>query len=314
MTATRLDVLVSTETLARIGPDPHPRVRLWTEPGSGCSAVWRRQSDRTAWLLGVVDSLPGVEWVHTDTAGVDRLPLAEWTRRGITLTNARGAYSEAMGEWVLGAVLAVSKGMPALVRQSDAAQWGPTVQSRRVAGSTVAILGLGSIGTQVARLCSALSMRTVGVVRSSSPERSGADLVLGAEDDWRSVLPDADFLVVTLPLTDDTRGLVDGAVLARLQRGAWLVNVGRGRVVDQGALLNALDSGELGGAVLDAVDPEPLPASSDLWCRPNVIVTPHVSAASIDAQQRAFGVFIDEARRRVVGVSPRNAFNIMKGY
>lgn len=314
MTAPGLNVLVSPETLAVLGPEPHPQVQLWATPHQGCRAVWRRQGDRTAWLLAAVDSLPDVGWVHTDTAGVDRLPVAPWARRGITLTNARGAYSTAIAEWVLGALLAAAKGLPALVRGSDAARWATAVPSRPLAGSTVVVLGLGSIGAEVARLCGAVGMHTVGIVRSSSPGRTGAQVVLGANDDWRSTLAGADFLVVTLPLTDRTRGLVDDAVLARLPRGAWLVNVGRGQVVDQRALEDGLNRGLLGGAVLDAVDPEPLPASSTLWGRPNVVVTPHVAAASTDAAKRAFDLFVDEAARRARGEPPRNAVDPERGY
>ena len=275
--------------------------------------VWRRQHDRTAWLVSTLESVSSVRWVHTDTAGIDRLPLHLFIRRNIALSNSRGAHTAAVSEWAFAAVLLAAKRLDRVVRLSDERKWAPWLDSLQLSGRTIVILGSGSIGGALGRLCQAGGMRVVGVSRTRHRHQAHIDVPLSIDDDWLQELNSASFLVNCLPLTPLTKLVVNEHVLAQLPSHAWFVNVGRGDTVDEHSLVDAVRSGRLGGAVLDTVDNEPLGPDSSLWHR-NIIISPHISSFTGDTGERTKELFIAEADRYRRGLALLNAVDFKRGY
>ncbi|HZU81163.1 MAG TPA: D-2-hydroxyacid dehydrogenase, partial [Acidimicrobiales bacterium] len=261
-----------------------------------------------------VELLPDCRWVHSDYVGVDDLPLQMLADRGITLTNGAGISTGPIAEWIVLALLAAAKQLPRFVRQSDRGQWevGPTLAE--LAGSVVVLLGLGAIGTRAASLLAPFGVTIRGCSRQprSGPVPGVDELFAGPQ--WRRAVTGADYLVSTLPLTADTAGLLDADIFAAMKPGGWVVNVSRGGVVDEAALLQALDSGHLGGAVLDAFREEPLPAASPLWARPDVLVLPHVTWSSAHALDDFTWRFADQLRRFADGLPPADVVDLTAGY
>jgi phosphoglycerate dehydrogenase-like enzyme len=230
--------------------------------------TWRDRS--------VLEELPqarGVQVVQTLSAGTDWIEDA--IPPGVTLCSARGARDVPVAEWVVGALLGDATGLLRSARDREWRHYRP----REVAGSTVVILGHGSIGEAVRRRLQALRAEIVAVAAHARPGVHGVE-------DVAALLPTADAVVVLVPLTDDTRGMVDAAFLAQMRDGALLLNAGRGPVVDTDALLAEVQAGRL-RAALDVVDPEPLPADHPLWDAPGVTITPHASGDSEAGDRRA---------------------------
>jgi phosphoglycerate dehydrogenase-like enzyme len=267
------------------------------------------------WPIGrVVEAAKRLRWVHTRAAGVDRgqlHPLAVLRERDITLTNGSGISSIPIAEYVTLAVLLVAKGMPQLLAQQQERAWKKPAVSREVAGTTAMLLGFGDVGRAVAARLQPLGVDVLAVRRQPAPE-AGVE-VLGPSA-WRDRLDAVDWLVVTTPLTDDTRHLVGAAELAAMRDDAWLVNVSRGEVLDQRALTSALREGAIGGAVLDVTTPEPLPADDELWGLSNAVVTPHCSWVSPEFLPRATELFLDNLRRWCTGAPLRNVVDLEAGY
>lgn len=244
-------------------------------------------------------------------AGVDALLPADDLPAAVHVAGVRGVFAAEAAEHALALLLAQARALPTLVRRHDARRWR-SFPAGRVEGSAVAVLGLGEVGLRVARACAALGMEVRGVrrrPRSTPPCASvvGPEAVLDALDG-------AAFVVVTLPSTPDTRALIDARALARLPRDAVLVNVGRGDVVDEVALVDALRRGELGGAALDVVGEEPLPADSPLWVTPNLFITPHVAGLGRDYVARCVAVLADNVGRLERGEPPRRLVDRALGY
>jgi phosphoglycerate dehydrogenase-like enzyme len=248
-----------------------------------------------------LDALPALKVVQVRSAGVD------WIERlvppGVTLCNARGARDAAMAEWVLWAILADAKAARTCAEQQAARMWAH-VDIADVAGARVLILGYGSIGRAVEER---LAPFGVEVVRVARRPRDGVHGV----GDVHALLPDADVVVDLLPATADTRRLIDVAALARMRDGALLVNAGRGSTVDTAALVAALQDGRL-RAVLDVVDPEPLPADHPLWTAPNVILSPHSAGDTPGAERAAWALAGEQLRRFAAGEPLRNV--VRDGY
>ncbi|MEO8468620.1 MAG: 2-hydroxyacid dehydrogenase [Chloroflexota bacterium] len=228
--------------------------------------------------------------IQTLSAGVDWLTGHVPTH--VTVCNARGVYDGPLAEWVIGAILAVQRG---LVRARDAQARGEwtAYEPDELTGRTVVILGMGSIGTAIADRLRPFGVEIVGVART---RRDG---LLGLED-LDAVLPGADILVNMLPLTTETRGLLEARRLALLPDGALLVNGGRGRTIDTDALVREATTGRL-RAALDVTDPEPLPAGHPLWSLPNVLISPHIAGDSPDSSRRSFELAGDQIRRFAAG-------------
>jgi len=228
----------------------------------------------------------GTDWVE------DQLPA------GVTLCNARGARDVPVAEWVVGALVGARTGLLRRAREHDRHEWN-RFQPAEVAGSTVLILGLGSIGQAVRRRLEALRAEVIGVAREARPGVHGADELPG-------LLPRADAVVVLAPLTDDTRGMVDADFLGALPNGALLLNAARGAVVDTDALVAELASGRL-QAVLDVTDPEPLPSDHPLWDAPGLLaLTPHVAGDTPGGEERALRFAATQLARYARGEPLRN--------
>jgi phosphoglycerate dehydrogenase-like enzyme len=277
---------------------------------------WRAMLARAEVLFGIpgesdaglaeaVAGLPRLRWVHATSAGageqVRRAGLPPEALERVRVTTSSGVHAVPLAEFTVLGLLAVAKELPRLVADQRARAW-PEVRRplRELRGQTLFLVGLGAIGREVARLAKALGMHTVGFRRTQGPPPGFVDEVHGPER-----LPDlagrADAVVVSLPHTEATTGLVDRATIDRLPPGCIFVNVGRGKVVDEPALIEALRGRRIAGAVLDVFATEPLPPDSPLWTLPNVLVTPHAAALSARENQRIVDLFVANLRRYLDG-------------
>jgi phosphoglycerate dehydrogenase-like enzyme len=258
--------------------------------------------DRVRELVLALKDAPKLHWLHTFSAGVDNPWFQSLRARGVRLTTSSGANAVPIAQTVLLYLLALSRD---LVRWQDAQRrraW-ERHEVRELEGLTLGVVGLGPIGLEVARLGAALRMRVVGMRRTPRGDEPCETWPIARLDE---LLARADALVLALPLSDDTKHLLDARRFALLKRGAWFVNVGRGGLVDEPALVDALQSGHLGGAGLDVFEIEPLLQESPLWSLPNVIVTPQNSGESPGNLDRAAAIFLDNLARYGRGEALRN--------
>jgi phosphoglycerate dehydrogenase-like enzyme len=252
--------------------------------------------ERLAWA---VRTAPGLRFVQATSAGagqqVRRAELTTDELERVAISSASGVHAVPLAEWSIFGLLAFAKGLPRLRRDAVERRWDhyPTTELR---GQTLLVVGVGAIGLEVARLASAFGMRVVGVKRNVSDALPHVDS-LHPPDQLRELVSDAHAIVVTLPLTDETRGLIDREMINRMRDGAIFVNVGRGRAVDEDALIEALRSGKLAGAALDVTAKEPLPPESPLWELENVILSPHTAALSWHENERIVELFAENLRR-----------------
>ena len=269
-------------------------------------------------LVGLLRAAPGVRWVQARNAGTGEqlgaaLELDADALRDVTVTNVSGIHAGPLAEFALLGLLAFAKRLPELTRDKAAHAWPDDKPTMRVlAGRTVLVVGLGAIGIEVARIAGALGMRVLGVKRTPTAV-PGVEEV-GAPERIAELAARADDLVVTLPLTEATRGLVDAATLRALRPGAVVANVGRGAVIDEAALVEALRDGHLAGACLDVFTQEPLPPESPLWDLDTVILAPHDAARTDHEDADAAAVFADNLRRRVAGEPLRNVVDPQHRY
>ncbi len=255
---------------------------------------------------------PKLRWAHSVYAGVNDWDLGELARRGILLTNAVGVYGVPIAETVLLYMLMVAKRVWEHRRHQEAHRW-QLLEHDELTGRTVGIVGTGSIGREVAVRARAFGMRVLGVRRRPEPLPEFDQVrTYDALRDW--LAPQSDFLVLALPLTPQTRGIVDREVLAALPRGAHVINVARGEVLDEGALLDLLRSGHLGGAYLDALSQEPLPADHPFWDLPQVYLTPHNSWSSPRVRERTWALFLENLEAYRQGQPLRNRVDLAAGY
>jgi D-2-hydroxyacid dehydrogenase (NADP+) len=257
---------------------------------------------RTRELAIALRDAPGLRWLHSFAAGVDHPWFQSMLARGIRLTNSSGAGAVPIAHTVLLYLLALSRDLPRWQREQAEARWSPR-DIEDLTGQRIAVLGLGPIGLEVARLAAAFGMHVTGFRRTPDGREPCATRPLAELD---AHLPELDWLVLALPLTPDTERILDARRLALLPPGARVVNVGRGPLVDEAALIAALAEKRLAGAALDVFAIEPLPAESPLWRMPNVIVTPHSSGTSPGNHVRACEIFVDNVGRFARGEPLRN--------
>jgi phosphoglycerate dehydrogenase-like enzyme len=216
-----------------------------------------------------------------------------------------------MAEYLAMAMLTVAKGLPALLAQKSRGEWVKPSESRELFGSRALLIGFGDVGRAVWQRLAAFGVTTTAVRRRPAPEE-GIEVVGPA--DWRARLGEFDWVVVTTPLTVDTRRLIGSAELSVMKPDAWLVNISRGGVVDQGALTQALRQKVIGGAFLDVTEPEPLPPGDELWSLPNAIITPHCSWLSPSFVERAGRLFLENLTRWRAGDRLQNVVDLELGY
>jgi phosphoglycerate dehydrogenase-like enzyme len=253
---------------------------------------------------------PHLRWIQSTSAGVEKLvPLVP---PDVVLTNASGVHIPKGGEYAMTALLMLQHGVPHFVTRQRERRWDPIFKTP-IAGQTVAIVGVGRIGGEVARLARRFGLRVLGVRRSGRPHRWVHRMF--TTRNLRAAFRQADFVVVTTPLTPETRGLIGAKELDALPRHAGLVNLGRGAVVDYDALSAKLWARELSGAVLDVFHEEPLPPESPLWSAPNVILSPHCAVDDGRAYvTRCLDIFFENLRRYVGGRPLRNVVDRHLGY
>src|SRR5215469_535648 len=252
---------------------------------------------------------PSLRWVSVGGSGTDH--LAPWDPARLTVTNAAGVGAPTMAQYAIAAALHFTLGLPRFAAAQRERRWAPD-NVASVEGRSVLILGLGKTGQAVARLAKAHGMRVLGL-RAHPVPTTHVDRVEPVAR-LHDLLPEADFLVVCVPLTPGTRGLIDAAALARLKPGAVLIDVSRGGVVRQAALIEALESGKLKGAALDVFETEPLPAENPLWDTANVIITPHCSSVYEGWDLRSVEMFCDNLDRWKRGEKLNNIVDPRRGY
>ncbi|MFR8066357.1 MAG: D-2-hydroxyacid dehydrogenase [Acutalibacter sp.] len=258
---------------------------------------------------------PALEWLQTNSAGVEAYIRPGVLAGDTLLTNATGAYGLAIAEHMLGMLLELFKKLELYRDAQKSGAWQSQGAVKAVYGSTVLVLGMGDIGGEFAARCKALGAKVIGVRRSPRPCPEYADEVHLLED-LDSLLPQADVVAITLPGTDATRGLMSRERLAKMKEGAVLLNVGRGFIVDTEALCDALERGHLSGAGVDVTDPEPLPPTHRLWNIPTAVVTPHISGFYHlrETHERIVGIFLENLRHFQAGEPLRNLVDFATGY
>jgi len=279
--------------------------------------------DAEVLLLGavpasVLDHVVGrssrLRWIHSASAGVDRIATSLVRQRGLTVTNARGVFSKPIAEYVVMMSLAVSRRLPQMLELQRERTWQP-LRGRELSELTIGIVGYGSIGREVARLLEPFGCRVLATRRRPDLGTDGASNVeLHGLEDLDDVLRSSDIVVVAAPLTDETAGLIGAEQLRQMRENAWLINIARGRLVDEAALRRALESGWIGGAVLDVFNEEPLSADSPLYETPNLVITPHTSWASDQVVERSVDLFVENLRRDRAGEPLRNLVDLEAGY
>jgi phosphoglycerate dehydrogenase-like enzyme len=257
-----------------------------------------------------------LQWIQWPAAGVERCVQQPLMReRHPLLTNLQRTMGPSMAEHVLALMLALSRHFAFFAHEQEQGRWAreDAVELGDVEGKTVLVVGLGGIGTEVARRAHALGMR---VIATRASGRTGPDYVsyVGLPDELPKLAKEADFVVNCAPLTPQTTGIFNREFFATVKHGAYFISVGRGRSTVTADLIAALNAGQLAGAGLDVVDPEPLPADSPLWHMPNVIITPHVSAQTPVADQVRNAVLVENLRRYVAGEPMVSVVDIERGY
>jgi phosphoglycerate dehydrogenase-like enzyme len=259
-------------------------------------------------LRALLRVAPDLRWYHAMSAGVDDLMIPEVLgRRELDITNGSGAYDQPVAEYVLATILAAAKQLPTSYRAQLRHEWQSYRDIADVRGATLVVVGMGSIGSALANLARSIGMRVVGVRRTagkgSVPIEQLADVVA-----------EADYIAVCVAFTPETRNLIDAKIVERMRPSAWIINVSRGAVIEESALLAACREGRIGGAALDVWWTEPLPPESPWWDLPNVIVTPHRAALSPTLHQRSLELLAENLRRFRLGEPLMNLVDKQQGY
>jgi phosphoglycerate dehydrogenase-like enzyme len=254
--------------------------------------------DYSRQFFSAVRKAPRLKWLHAFNVGVDHPIYDELLARRVRLTTSAGSTAEPIAQTAITGLLALARGFPRWMVAQRSRKWDPErkVLPRDLRGQTAVVVGLGRIGAEIARLGRALGLKVIGIRRS--PQRAGDPVdELHPPGALPGLLARCDWLIIACPLTHETRAMVNAAMLSALPRGARMINVARGEIVSEPALIEALSSGHLAGAYLDVFETEPLPAASPLWDMPNVLVTPHNSSAASGNDERVLAIFLDNLGR-----------------
>lgn len=268
-----------------------------------------RFSDHYHSFGDAMKAAPNLKWVHFTSTGIDQHPfLPALHERKVRLTTSAGTNGEPVGQTAACGLLMLARGFPRWIAAQRERKWDPARGKdvpRDLRGQTVIVVGLGTIGATVARMCQALEMKVIGLRRS--PKRDGDPVdEMHTLDKLPALLPTADWLVLACPYTKETHQLVNAKTLALMPKHLHLINVARGAVCDEKALISALQSKQIAGAYLDVFEKEPLPADSPLWDIPNVIVSPHNASASAGNDDRAAAVFTGNLKLYATGQKMTN--------
>ena len=253
------------------------------------------------WRNEVLARAPRLRFVQSISAGTDQYDRAAFVARGVRLASAAGVNANAVAEHAMAMILATERHIVTGRDNQARAHWRPMISNiaqreAELAGRTMVIVGLGRIGSRLARFARAFDMRVIGVKRDTATGAADVDTLV-ATADLKRILPNADFVVLACPLTPETENLIDATALACFKPTAMLVNVARGRVVVEAALIAALQSGRLRAAALDVTREEPLPTASPLWAMPNVLITPHTAGETQAYEDNVVDILIDNLAR-----------------
>jgi phosphoglycerate dehydrogenase-like enzyme len=320
----------------------HHRVVAWTIPDAYVSELQRRfprvrflrsqdcEADQSlapqadvvfalAFTRDAATRATRLRWIHASGHAVGHFPLADLASRGIALTNSRGIQATPIAEHVMACLLALARQLPDALRRQGQRAWAPNdlvgpAAPWLLSGRTLGIIGLGSLGQAIATRAKAFGMRVVGARRH--PERGAPPSVdqVVAHTDLDDMLEQADVVVLAAPWTPESDRLLDARAMARMKAGALVINVARGQLLDEAALVSALESGKLGGAALDVFATEPLPPDSPLWSMRNVIITPHSSGFRLGHFDAVIDLFAENLRRFERGEDLLNRVDLQAGY
>jgi phosphoglycerate dehydrogenase-like enzyme len=260
-----------------------------------------------------------LKWIHSTAAGIAQLTYRELRESGILVTNPRGVFSVPMAEHTMGLLIALARNFLDSVRFQDKSAWGQQQiwdkpqRLTELSGKILLIVGYGSIGEELAKRAKAFEMRVWGITRSGKGDKAFVEKILPASS-LHEVLPEADYIVIAAPETAETKHLIGEKEISRMKRGARLINVGRGSLLDESALIAALKNGHLGGAALDVTSVEPLPENSPLWQAPNLFITPHTSAVSDRLWQRETDLLVELLELWFSGREMKNLVDLTRGY
>jgi len=299
------------ETSIAVGLTPEAFERL--APDAGVVFSWAFSRDL---LRQVLHMSPRVRWVHTRSAGIDNLLFPELVESPAVLTNGSGVFSGSLAEFALGAILYFAKDFRRLVRSQMAGVWDPFEGVTEISGQTVGIVGYGDIGRAVATRVRAMGMRVLGMTRRG-PLLYNADplvnQIFGPEDRLR-MIEQCDYLVVAAPLTPQTRGLIGDAEFTAMKPTAVVINIGRGPVIEEAAMVRALSDKRIKGAALDVFDKEPLPQGHPLYLLDNVLLSPHCTDHTATWLDDAMNFFLANYERYRIGQPLLNVVDKKLGY
>jgi phosphoglycerate dehydrogenase-like enzyme len=296
----------------------YPGVRVNIATGVTFLPELRTAEAGSNWELSAEElaTLPDLRWFQCIAAGVDHFPLSEMSERGILLSNNSGVHASNIAEHILAMMLAFARRIPFLLKMQQKHVWAEDARRTGVfelAGQRLLVVGLGDIGLALARKANALGMAVDGVRRSVGTSIPGIEHI-GTVRELPMLLPSADHVAICLPLTSETNGLFGSDAFARMKRGAFIYNIGRGPMIVTAALTDALSSGHLGGAGLDVTDPEPLDPNSPLWDMTNVIITGHTAGATPKYWERAGEILYTNVGRFIRDEPLLNQVNFERGY
>ncbi len=257
-----------------------------------CSGLWRNE---------LIPVAPKLAFIQSISAGTDQYAKDALQAAGIRVASAQGSNERAVAEHAIALILAMARQIPQARDSQTAKLWRGMIgdiarREDELGGKTLVIVGMGRIGSRLATLAKAFDMKVIGTKRDPSKGAGAAGRVVG-EDGLLSVLPEADFVALTCPLTPKTENLIDAKALAAMKPSACLVNVARGKVVNEPALVEALQKGRIAGAALDCVWEEPLPATSSLWSVPNVLITPHTAGETRRYEDNVLDLLMENLAR-----------------
>jgi phosphoglycerate dehydrogenase-like enzyme len=266
-----------------------------------------------------VETAKALRWIHSPAAAVHQLMFPELIESNIVLTNAREVHGPVVAEHVIALIFALAKKIPGSVELQQKHTWGQQIlwdqvpRVREVAGATLGLVGLGSIGRPVLQKAKALGMRVIAVREHPEKGSEGADAVFGPGQ-IDEIFQQSDYVVLAAPVTDATKAIANPARLNLMKSTACLINVGRGPLIDETALADALRENKIGGAALDVFPKEPLPADSPLWDLPNLLITPHTAALTDRLWERHYALFSENLRRYRGGQPLLAVVDKRKGY
>ncbi|MBD8136556.1 D-2-hydroxyacid dehydrogenase [Bacillus sp. CFBP 13597] len=261
----------------------------------------------------IIGKAANLKWIMVMSAGMELMPFKAIEERGIMVTNARGIHKIPMAEYTIGMLLQYEKKLKLLMKNEKEELWDRKIEVGELNGKTMLVLGVGAIGGEVARLGKAFGMKTIGVNRSGKPVGSIDHLY--DLDHLLEAIPGADYIVSVLPSTDETKGLLQKEHFKAMKESTVFVNIGRGDLIKDEVLIEALDAGELSHAILDVFDPEPLGKGHPFWRMENVTVTPHLSSKSGEYLPLTFAIFEKNMREYLkAGKDFTNVIDLSRGY